>query len=402
MPIRKTESEKSLQETKDLLLSIISNAPYGVSAIDLDGKFTVVNFQFINILRKDARVRDLIGRDARTMFQDLPELVSTLDECLKIGGKPFDLPLLQMQKGGETISLSAHGRLIREGMLVVIEDISELVAIEETSKRQMIEFVAVASHQLRTPLTAISLFVERLLREKVGKIKTAQREHLEIIYQSTRRMILLVNELLSVARLEAGTLLVEPTAEQVEDLIQETIDEMKPLARQRKCTLVLRSPKTKLPKIAVDRTLLHQVVNNLITNAVRYSPSKRCNVIVTINAPALRTSPNKKGGKARVSNMQEQDYLRISIADKGFGIPEEAKSRIFEKFFRADNARKAETEGTGLGLYIAKLATEAWGGKIWFDSHKGQGSTFFITIPMTKKKTKKETRPREEGLPHVK
>ncbi len=256
------------------------------------------------------------------------------------------------------------------GGTIILHDITHRKKVE----MRMTEFVSIASHQLRTPLTAIKLFVEMLANEEVGKLGEKQKDYMDNVQQSTERMIKLVNELLNVSRLEAGRLRIEPRLIQLEKFIREIINALKPEAATRKCEVIFRKPRKKLAKIPIDPSLIRQVIRNLVSNAIHYSPEKKCKVFVTL----------KKRNK--------EEYL-IGVRDNGIGIPKAAQERIFEKFFRADNAMKAIAEGSGLGLYVCKMIIEASGGKIWFEfPGKGKGTTFYITIPikgMPKKKGEK-------------
>ncbi|MGB2762499.1 MAG: ATP-binding protein [Minisyncoccales bacterium] len=254
------------------------------------------------------------------------------------------------------------------GGALLLHDITHLKEID----RMKTEFVSVASHQLRTPLTAIKLFIEMLASEEVGKLNASQKDYISNVGESTERMIKLVNDLLNISRLDTGRLRIEPKTVQIRDFIQKIIDEFV-LSDKKECNpkIVFRKPKGKLSTIQVDPDLMRQVISNLITNAVRYSPKDRCNIVVVL----------KKRG--------EKDYL-ISVRDSGIGISKEVQPKIFEKFFRADDAIKLTTEGTGLGLYTVKKIIESSGGKVWFESKgKNQGSTFYISLPIMGMKVKK-------------
>jgi len=184
---------------------------------------------------------------------------------------------------------------------------------------------------------------------------------LESIYQSTERMVLLVNDLLSLSRLESGRLKVDPRQMDINKFVKNIISEVLPVAKAKKVNIEF-SPDETLPSVALDPNLMRQVVHNLLTNAIRYTEgSTKAFVAVSVGKP-------------------KNDFV-IRIKDNGIGIPEEVKSRIFEKFYRADNAVKANTEGTGLGLYVSKMIVESSNGKIWFESEKGKGATFYVTLP---------------------
>jgi len=235
------------------------------------------------------------------------------------------------------------------------------VAREREINQMKSDFVSVASHQLKTPLTAIGWIAERLLGNKAGKLQKKQKDYLLDIYDSNKRMIRLVNDLLSVSRLEEGKIRIELKLLQVEEIVDGLIQEQKDLREKCKCQVTFEGPKEKLPLIVFDESLLRQVVHNLLTNAIRYSVA---------------------GGHVSVKLEKRTKDFILTVADDGIGIPKDKQHRIFEKFFRADNAQKKQTDGTGLGLYITKLIVETMGGKIWFKSAENKGTTFYVSLPL--------------------
>jgi len=243
--------------------------------------------------------------------------------------------------------------------------LSGVLSVKQKKAEEMKdEFISITSHQLRTPITSIRLFTEMLRNEKIGSLSDKYGEYLDNIYYSAKRVTQLVDDFLNVSRLETGKLEVRLQLVQFENLIQNVINEVSPLAGIRKCCLVFQRPETKLSKILIDSDLIRQVLHNLLTNAIRYSPERECDILV------------------KLEQKNNEEYL-ISVRDSGIGIPEKAKPSIFEKFFRADNAKKIETEGAGLGLYIAKMIMKVLNGKIWFESEENKGSTFYVSLPMT-------------------
>ncbi len=249
------------------------------------------------------------------------------------------------------------------GAAIVMQDITHIKYIDKMKT----EFVSVASHQLRTPLTAIKLFTEMLINEHVGKITKEQKEYLSNVYDSTERMVGLVNDLLNVTRIESGRLMINPESTDLDKFILSLLSEAKPLAEIKNVKITYK-PKKGLPPIPLDRGLIRQVYHNLLTNAIRYS---------------------RTGGKVSVAIKSDSNNFVVSVTDSGIGIPKEAQARIFEKFFRADNAVKIATEGTGLGLYVSRMIIESSGGSLWFESKVNKGTTFFVSLPkkgMIKKK----------------
>jgi len=261
------------------------------------------------------------------------------------------------------------------GGAVILHDITHLKEVD----RMKTEFVSIASHQLRTPLTSINWFIEMLISGDAGKISKKQKEFLEEVHTGSKRMVQLVDDLLNVSRLETGRLKIEPKPVALEGFIQSIIDEAVPIAENKNCTIAFQKPKTKLEKISIDEGLMRQVVHNFITNAIRYSSEAK---------------RSKKKCGIEVALEKKTSDVVISVKDSGIGIPKEAQERIFEKFFRADNARVMEAEGNGLGLYVAKMIVEASGGKVWFETAEGKGTTFFASIPAKGMKEKEG----EKGL----
>lgn len=243
------------------------------------------------------------------------------------------------------------------GAVIVFRDVTR----ERDIDRAKSEFVSVASHQLKTPLTAIGWIAERLLANKAGKLAKKPKEYVNDIYQSNKRMIRLVNDLLSVSRLEEGKIKIEPKPLRLEEIITSLVKEQKDFIDKCRCQVVFEKPKEPLPLVVADESLLRQIVHNLLSNAIRYSVPK---------------------GKVRVGIKKDGNNFLLIVADNGIGIPKDKQYRVFEKFFRADNAQKKQTDGTGLGLYIIKMIVGTMGGKIWFVSEENKGTTFYVSLPL--------------------
>lgn len=225
----------------------------------------------------------------------------------------------------------------------------------------MSEFISIASHQLRTPLTHLRWTVEAMLEEKpTPALDPKQLEHLEYIRSNSKRMTMLVNDLLNVSRIEQGSLNLKSAPFSLSQLIDEVMADFETAAQATNITLK-KEVLTALPQALADKTKILGVLQNLVDNAIRYSPHK---------------------GLVAIKAETEDHYLRILVQDKGVGIPETDQKNIFKKFFRSQNVLKYQTEGTGLGLFIAKGIVLASKGKIGFFSREGQGSTFWFTLPV--------------------
>ena len=175
-------------------------------------------------------------------------------------------------------------------------------------------------------------------------------------------MVSLVNALLSVSRMDLGTFVFEPEPTDIVALVQNVIDEQRFHVDSKKITLTT-TVEHSMPLIQADAKLLSMVVQNLLSNSVKYTPLKG-----TVDI-SLRILP-------------DHQTLLLTIKDSGYGIPENQQSKIFTKLFRADNVREKDTEGTGLGLYIAKSIVDSSGGKIWFESTEGTGTIFYVELPL--------------------
>lgn len=241
---------------------------------------------------------------------------------------------------------------------LIIQGFDSLAKINVT----MSEFISIASHQLRTPLTHLRWTVESLMEETSKNLEPKQLEHLSYIKDNSRRMTLLVNDLLNVSRIEGGRLLLNPAAFSISQLIDEIIKDFTINAQAQNINLSKQITGS-LPQVYADRPKIHEVLQNLIDNAIRYTPRK---------------------GSVMVKAEQQNNFVRVSVKDQGVGIPDQDKKNIFKKFFRSQNAMKYQTEGTGLGLFIARGIIINSKGKIGFVSQQGQGSTFWFTLPAAK------------------
>ncbi|HSE60705.1 MAG TPA: ATP-binding protein, partial [Candidatus Saccharimonadales bacterium] len=273
---------------------------------------------------------------------------------------------------GEYMYVRDRAFVLRDAKANPVRLIGSLLDITKQKEldRAKDEFISLVSHQLRTPLTAIRLFVEMLIKGQAGKLAKAQQDYIEKVDLSTRRMIRLVGDILNVSRIELGRIKVTPADFDPNAMIQSRIDEIEPLANE-KGTKIVFTP-TPLPLIPLDDNVFGQVIHNLLTNAIRYTPSS--------------------GGRVDVAFEKKTDGYVLSVKDNGIGIPPEAKAHIFERFYRADNAVRAVGDGTGLGLYLIKMIITTVGGKVWFESNPGQGTVFYVFIPKEGMKAKEGER----------
>lgn len=223
------------------------------------------------------------------------------------------------------------------------------------------DFVSLASHQLRTPLSAVKWNTEILISQKPGKLNEKQKKYLEEIYRSNERAINLVNDLLDVSRIQEGSIHLDLRSTKVEDVIKETIDNMSDVIEAGKIHVDFQIKNGPLPKIEIDQEKLKRILSNLILNAVKYTPPE---------------------GKVSVTVERYPNFLYVIVSDSGVGISEIDQKKIFERFFRSPQAVKIAPDGTGLGLFITRALVEAMGGKIGFQSKPEKGSIFHLTLPI--------------------
>ncbi len=229
------------------------------------------------------------------------------------------------------------------------------------------EFVSVASHQLRTPLSAMKWEIELFLSKNKNKLNKSQLSEIQNMNLLTKKMIHLVGDLLNVAKIDQNRLIVRKQKFDFIKVVQEMVKEFSLSAQARQIEISFKAEKKRLTVFG-DVEKVKMIVGNLISNAVKYTTN---------------------GGKIEIKVEKKDNYLIFEVKDNGVGIPEEQIDQVFNKFFRSDNAVRYQTEGTGLGLYIAKNIVEQSGGKIWFKSIENIGSVFSFSLPIVKEIEKK-------------
>ncbi len=244
------------------------------------------------------------------------------------------------------------------------------------ANRMKSEFISVVSHQLRTPLSNLDWAVELLMSGRLGKVEKKQTEYFKILKENSYRMGELIKDLLIVSRIETNKLYSRKEEISLENLVRKIVKEFEPFTRASNVKIELKAQEN-LPKVSVDPSQIRLVIENLIDNAIRYIP--------TFQSPETDRSQAKEKDKRKVEIKLEQkkSSLYFEAKDTGVGIPKEDQKYIFQKFFRSQNIMRYQTQGSGLGLYIAKSIVEQSGGKIGFKSQEGVGSTFWFTLPIS-------------------
>jgi PAS domain S-box-containing protein len=317
---------------------------------------------------------ELLGNRPSLWGKQMPqEFYQRMWRTIKEDREPFHGEITNKRKNGDRYIAEVHisplfdDQQVLYGFVAIERDITKQKEID----RSKTEFVSIASHQLRTPLTIINWYVEMLTTSADWELSKKQLQYLDEIVRASKRMIELVNSLLNVSRIEMGTFMVEPEPVNFADAIEDTLKELIPQITHKKI-LVVKKLEKDLPPINADPKLLRMIFQNLLANAVTYTPEDG---VITVNI------------ERRMEN------ILVTIADTGMGIPSQQQSKIFQKFFRADNAREKEPDGNGLGLYIVKSIVESAGGKIWFTSEENKGTAFYIALPISGMQKKAGTRP---------
>ena len=262
----------------------------------------------------------------------------------------------------ESIGVALDNKLLFEENQHVLRQLKEsnekLKALDEAKD----DFVSMASHQLRTPLTAIKGYTSMVLEGDAGTINDTQRKLLEQSFFSSQRMVYLIADLLNVSRIKTGKFIIEPAPVNLTEVVEQEIGQLKSVAAGRQLTLNYDQP-TDFPSLMLDETKTRQVIMNFIDNAIYYTPS---------------------GGTIDVRLIELPSSIEFRVTDSGIGVPKSEQPHLFTKFYRAGNARKARPDGTGLGLFMAKKVIVAEGGAILFDTIEGKGSTFGFIFPKSK------------------
>lgn len=249
----------------------------------------------------------------------------------------------------------------RERLQMLSEQLSTANAELKKLDQAKSEFISLASHQLRAPLTIIKGYISLMLEGTMGQIEETGKKAINIISSSTEQLIKLVNDLLDLSRIEAGKIKYEFKRGDLAAVIKSVTNEFKPRADAKKVEIIMESP-APVQEFLFDPDKMREVLINLIDNAVKYS---------------------RDGGEATVKIENAGTVLRVSVRDQGLGIKKEDIEKMFTKFARTEEAQRADPNGLGIGLYFVKRVVEDHGGKVWVESEGiGKGSTFFVELPL--------------------
>lgn len=359
LSVRVEESQESSDAERRRLDSVLSHMSDGVLATDRRGNLTIVNntaLQFLNIADEE----QVLGKSILDVLKIRRQfsIRHLVDE---------DQDQVILDNLNEDLILSAYFSPIKResgfvsGLVCVLHDVTS----QQKEERERKEFVSNVSHELRTPLTSVKSYVEALSDGAINDPELAPR-FLGVVSDETERMIRMINDLLSLSRMDSGTAKLNLEYVNINELFNYILNRFDMIIKneaadpsQKKYTIVRYFTKKDL-WVEIDTDKFTQVVDNIMNNAVKYSPD---------------------GGVITAHLLETHNHVILSISDQGLGIPRKDLGHIFNRFFRVDKARSRKQGGTGLGLAISKEVVNLLGGQIWVDSVEGKGSTFYISLP---------------------
>lgn len=368
---RTSSSMQRVTEQQAELEALFTSIGDGAITTDEFGKITRINPKALSILGYSHE--ETIG----TWFPRRIQAVTADNRAVNL----IDRPITQAFLTGDTVSKKSYYRckngdivpvwitvspILLDGKPLGAIEVFRDITREEEIDRMKSEFISLASHQLRTPLSSIKTYSHMLVDGYIGTVTPPQKKALRTIIGASNRMNELISTLLNITRMESGTIRVTPKYVRLDALAQESMQEVSLLAADRSISIATRIGKGSMG-VKTDPLLFKEILINLVTNAIKYTPAN---------------------GTVTIKVQRRGDSVVTSVTDSGWGIPASAQKQIFSKFFRAPNIVKRETTGTGLGLYLVKGLVDALGGKIAFKSEEGKGTTFTVTLPAIKSKSK--------------
>lgn len=366
----------NLQSERDKSVAIITSVSEGLYVVDGNYKIILMNPAAERLF--GCKLKECLGKDPR-------DIISTFkgDELLSNENRPITRTI----KNGENVTIGIEDNFYFQipsgrrfpvtmttspiktkeltGAVVVFRDITDDKLLDEAKS----SFISIASHQLRTPLTSVRWYSEMLMDEDMGALNKDQKEFASQVHEGALRLFQTIDTLLALSRLESGKLQEDPVKIDLKLFMEGILKDLEPLLKEKNLSLSLDLPPD-VPNILIDRFMFREAVTNLIANSIRYT-----NIGGKIKVSLKKDGPSSPGGK------KDEGQILCSVSDNGIGIPDEDKDKIFARFYRAQNAMRKVPDGSGLGLSLVKSFVEKWGGRIWFESKLGEGTTFYLTIP---------------------
>ncbi len=363
------DARKKVEEEKNKTSAILSNLVDPIIVADKNGVISLLNPAAKEVfgLRDDALGQKAFENENFSM-NNFHKIARKDFEVKEIGSESEEEITEEVTiKNGDkeiiykVITAKVFDKDSYLGTMKIFHDLTREKAID----RMKSEFISIAAHQLRTPLSAIKWVIKMILDEDCGTLNDEQKELLDKGYRSNERIIELVNDLLSVSRIEEGRFGYDFNMCDFQEVIDIVDDNVKNLIKKNNQKLIITKPPS-LPKVYIDKERILLVLQNLVDNAIKYTPEfGKIEIIL-----------EKKG----------EDFLEVAVKDNGVGVPEEDKVKLFTKFFRATNVMRMQTEGSGLGLFIAKNIVEEHKGRISIESEEGKGTKISFTLPLKNSK----------------
>jgi len=329
----------------------------GLLAFDNKNRLFLINpmaEKFLNIKEKD-----ILGKSSLELnrFPKIGKIISALGgglkECFRKEVKLEENLIL------EVTSVFMKVEEQRVSTLVVLHNITR----EKLADQMKTEFVTLAAHQLRTPISGVRWSLQTLLDGDLGDLNSKQKGIIEQTLKTNNKVINLVSDLLNVAEIEEGRYLSKMVLAGIDNIILTIVDDYKEKIREKNIKVEIKKSQEQIPKVMIDIEKMKIAVRNIIDNAVRYTLG---------------------GGMISILVIVKKKFIEVKIEDTGIGIPISQQGKLFSKFFRGSNIMKIDTEGTGLGLYISKNIIEAHEGRAWIESEENKGTIFYFTIPIKK------------------
>ncbi len=360
---QKLEQEKDiLSAEKNRIDSVLSSIVDGIIALDFNGNVVFANKAaealtgFTNLELSSKSIAQFIH-----LFSDKDEIPTKIycdtsfAQVVNLVGKDGKQTRVKL-----TTSKIEGAVQTNLGCLLILHDLSK----EEELERMKLDFVSMASHELKTPLTSIIGYLSVYINENKANIPTDELSFLERSLVAAQQLLTLIQNILSVNKIERDQMSVTPQAVDYSTILTKCVDDLQNQAKLKNITMMLNLPPDLLPQVMADPIRIGEVVTNLVANAINYTDA---------------------GGKVSVTVEITPNEVKTIVSDSGVGIPKEALPHLFNKFFRVSNITQQASKGTGLGLYIAKSIITKLGGKIWVESELGKGSQFIFTLPVASK-----------------
>lgn len=359
LSVRIERTQEISDSERRRLDNVLTHMTDGVIATDRHGNITIINETALDFLGKTEK--DVIGKPITNLLGlkdvTIQDLLSTQQELVvRVNDNTRDEMILHAN-----FSLIQRVTGFVSGLVCVLHDITQ----QQKNEREQQQFVSNVSHELRTPLTSLRAYVEAL-NDGAWKDPNIAPQFLHVIQDETERMIRMINDLLSLSRMDRGVARMDLEWVNLNDFVNHVLNRFDMMLKsdsdkmhKKKYTIKREFPHQAL-WVEIDTDKMMQVIDNIMNNAIKYSPD---------------------GGVITVRLLQAQKHVILSISDQGLGIPRKDLNKIFDRFYRVDKARSRKQGGTGLGLAISKEIVEAHHGRIWADSAEGAGSTFYISLP---------------------